>query len=398
MSAHGGRRWVGLCWMAVFLSLTRRAPAMSDPRPTTYWDYIRVEELLDLQGGLDKEASPPNNHEVLFITVHQVFELWFQLIHRELLAARDLFSSQVVQEQELSGAVASLKRIHTIFRALASQFEIMETLPTREYLEFRKKLMPASGGQSAQMRQIEVLFGLDERERVPLGTGNWHMQILHEADGSKGAAYKRVVDQAADGPTFKEAIESWLYRTPIDGVAHDSPDAGPALDNFIERYLTAHHSEVVDNLEYAKAIIPGAEAREDLAQRYEWESNSARAFLNPSEEDGGERKARIRAAMVFIETYRELPLLAWPREVLNSLIEVEQSFLIFRQRHARMVERIIGSRTGTGGTEGVKYLDETALRYRIFRDLWAVRTLMIRPGVTPDLEHADYYGFSSTPG
>ena len=88
-----------------------------------------------------------------------------------------------------------------------------------------------------------------------------------------------------------------------------------------------------------------------------------------------------------------LPLLAWPREVLAALLEVEQCFLIYRQRHARMVERVIGRRTGTGGSMGVAYLDETALRYRIFRDLWAVRTLLVRPGAAPSLEHADYYGF-----
>ena len=118
-----------------------------------------------------------------------------------------------------------------------------------------------------------------------------------------------------------------------------------------------------------------------------------RAFFTPSEKDGGARRRRIRAAMLFIETYRELPLLAWPREVLDALVELEQQFVIFRQRHARMVERIIGRRTGTGGSAGVDYLDKTALSYRVFRDLWAIRTLQVRRDAAPPLERADFYGF-----
>ncbi|HIF41331.1 MAG TPA: tryptophan 2,3-dioxygenase [Planctomycetes bacterium] len=368
---------------------------MTTPRPTSYWDYIHVEDLLSLQDGLPEEVATPSNDEVLFITVHQIFELWFQLVLRELNSARDLFGKGLVQEQELSGAVASLRRISTILSVAADHFRVMETLPTREYLEFRKKLLPASGGQSAQMRQIEVLFGLDDKDRVPLGDKDWHMNILREADGSEGPAYKRVADQMKDGPSLRSAIESWLLRTPIDGVAHDDPDAEVALERFISRYLAAHRSEVEANLEHSKAIMQGNTAHEDLENRYRWEAKSAEEFLRPSEDEGGARIARVRAAMVFIETYRELPLLAWPREVLNELIRVEQRFLIFRQRHARMVERIIGSRTGTGGSEGVKYLDETALRYRIFRDLWAVRTLMIRPGATPELDRPEFYGFRS---
>jgi len=119
-----------------------------------------------------------------------------------------------------------------------------------------------------------------------------------------------------------------------------------------------------------------------------------RAYLTPAG-DGAARLRQIRVAMIFIVTYRELPLLAWPRELLDGLIELEQVFVIFRQRHARMVERVIGRRTGTGGSAGVDYLDETARVYRIFRDLWAVRTLMIPRADAPELENADFYGFAS---
>jgi tryptophan 2,3-dioxygenase len=118
-----------------------------------------------------------------------------------------------------------------------------------------------------------------------------------------------------------------------------------------------------------------------------------REFLQPGTDAESRRIQRVRCAMVFIETYRELPLLAWPREVLESLVELEQRFVMFRQRHARMVERVIGKRVGTGGSSGVDYLDETALKYRIFRDLWTVRTLQIPRSSAPELERPEFYGF-----
>lgn len=365
---------------------------MSAPRPTTYWDYIRVEDLLALQGGNGRDESRLTNDEVLFITVHQVFELWFKLILRELRSARDLFTHEPVAEQELSGAVRSLKRVTTILRRAVDHFEIVETLTTREYLAFRDELMPASGFQSAQMRQIEILLGLPEQDRVPYGPKQSYLEALREPDGSSSPALRRVEATLADRPTLREALDAWLYRTPIDGSPHDAPDAEERLDAFVERFLEAHAREAEASRERACALAPDEAAH--LGALYEREREQVAAFLRPAEEQGGRFRARVRAAMLFIETYRELPLLAWPRELLDALVELEQQFVVFRQRHARMVERVIGRRTGTGGSAGVDYLDETALRYRIFRDLWAIRTIQLRRAAAPALERADYYGFA----
>ena len=137
--------------------------------------------------------------------------------------------------------------------------------------------------------------------------------------------------------------------------------------------------------------------RKRLEERAAQEVASARAYLLAEDEPGGVAPARVagpRCALVFIESYRELPLLAWPREVLDGLTSFEQAFVIFRQRHARMVERMIGRRTGTGGSAGVDYLDATALRYRVFRELWAVRTLLVRAQDLPPLENPEIYGFA----
>ncbi len=368
---------------------------MPEPRLTNYWDYIKVEELLRLQGGLEDDDQRLANDEVLFIAVHQVFELWFKLILRELRTARDLFCAERVHEQQLSGAARSLQRVTTILHLAVHHFEVIETLTTREYLAFRDKLMGASGFQSAQLRQIEILMGLDDSERIPLGIQGDYMDALRALDGARSSAQQRVLAQKSDMPTLRGAIQDWLYRTPIDGRPHDAPDAGQHVDAFVERFLGAHARFVDGTLSMALRATPGAADRERVERRYQAEKDSVRAFLSPSASEGGPGARRVRAAMIFIETYRELPLLAWPREILDGLVEMEQAFVVWRQRHARMVERVIGRRTGTGGSAGVDYLDQTALRYRVFRDLWAVRTLQIPRTAAPPLENAAFYGFRS---
>ena len=364
---------------------------MADPRPN-YWDYIRVEDLLALQRGLADDEAEITNEEVLFVTVHQVFELWFKLIRRELVTLRDLFKQDVVAEQELSSAVRSIQRIVVVLRRCVDHFEIMETLTTREYLGFRDKLMPASGFQSAQLRQIEILLGLEEGTRIPLGGQESWLEALRGHDGKESSAMRRVLAQRDDRPTLLEAVQEWLYRTPIGGLGPDEPGAEAALDRFVEAYASATADELDRTCSFAITRAEDPSEAQRLRERYEGEKQAIRDFLAP-EGDDGPLLRRTRSAMLFILSYRELPLLAWPREVLDGLIELEQVFLIFRQRHARMVERVIGRRTGTGGSSGVDYLDHTALTYRVFRDLWAVRTYQMRRVANPPLERPEFYGF-----
>jgi tryptophan 2,3-dioxygenase len=366
---------------------------MNDPQAANYWDYIRVEELLALQGGLEPDDANLANEEVLFITVHQLFELSFKLVLRELRTARELFLAPHVAEQQLSGGVRSLRRAMTILRNTNPNWEVMETLTTREFLAFRDKLIPASGFQSAQLRQIEILFGLGEEERIALGVEGGYLEALRSHDGTPSPAYKHVEEELAQKRSVRDAIEGWLWRTPIDGCGPNEKNAEERLTEFLERFLAAQAREVDSTARRAAGIARTPEDAAVIQKRYEEEKRAVRAFFTPSEAEGGQRRRRTRAAMLFIETYRELPLLAWPREVLDAIVELEQQFVIFRQRHARMVERIIGRRVGTGGSAGVDYLDKTALSYRVFRDLWAIRTLQVRRDAAPSLEHAEFYGF-----
>lgn len=359
-----------------------------------YWDYIRVEDLLRLQGGMTGDESKLSNHEVLFITVHQVYELWFKLILREVVTARDLFRQNPVPDIELSAAVRSFKRIATIFEQAQSHFKVIETLTTRDYLEFRDLLIGASGFQSAQVREIEVLLGLEDVRRVPLGKQKSFMEALHSDTGSPSPALRRVEARLTDKPTLKEALYEWLARTPIYGGAHSEE----GTVHFLKSFLASHRTDAAARCERAASIAATPEEAAEIRGRYEREIKNAEAFLFAEDDpaadaDTRRRRRDVRAAVVFLESYRELPRLAWGREVVDSVIEMEQAMILWRQRHARMVERVIGRRVGTGGSAGVDYLDETALRYRIFVDLWGVRALLLRAPILPPVEHEDTYHF-----
>jgi tryptophan 2,3-dioxygenase len=364
--------------------------------PLPYWEYIQVEPLLALQKGAAESEADLGNDEVMFIVVHQIDELWFKLVLREMVSVRNLFARAPVPEQALASAVRGIRRMETILHQLTLHFGLMETMTTRDYLAFREKLAGASGFQSAQMREIEILMGLPDIDRIPLGPEGSYQTALKNRDGSDSVALRRVRRRLEDRPSLRDAVLEWLHRTPIQGSTPSHPDDEERVRDFAGHYLATHERAVRRGLEAARAGSPSPADIKRLEDRAARETASARAYLLADDEPEGARAraSRIRCALVFIESYRELPLLAWPREVLDGLTSFEQAFVIFRQRHARMVERMIGRRTGTGGSAGVDYLDATALRYRVFRELWAVRTLLVRAHDLPTLESPDLYGFA----
>ncbi len=104
----------------------------------------------------------------------------------------------------------------------------------------------------------------------------------------------------------------------------------------------------------------------------------------------------MHAACLFITAYRHQPLLHWPNRLLDQLLEFEELLRLWRFRHARMVERMIGLRVGTGGSSGVAYLDATARgRYRIFTVILESRSFLIPKRLLPDLKDPARYGFAS---
>ena len=165
-----------------------------------------------------------------------------------------------------------------------------------------------------------------------------------------------------------------------------SGDLG-VLRSFVDGHLSAmtEHGESV----IAHMVKIGHGTEEVIRPRIESGIQGARDFLLP---DGEVMPAR--AGLLFIESFRELPLLSWPRRLIDTMVDLEQAMLLFRSHHARMVERMIGRRMGTGGSSGVDYLDMT-LKYRIFTDLWAVRTMLVKRDALEDPINSDFYGFTA---
>jgi tryptophan 2,3-dioxygenase len=103
----------------------------------------------------------------------------------------------------------------------------------------------------------------------------------------------------------------------------------------------------------------------------------------------------VRAGILFIESYRDLPLLAWPRLLLETVVVLEERLLLWRTRHVRMVERIIGQRIGTGGTSGAGFLEQRN-KGRIFPELWQARTILLSRKFLPDLKRPEFYDFDES--
>ena len=305
----------------------------------TYSEYLRLEELLKLQTGIDGDKKKLSNDELHFILVHQNFELWFKLIINELKCTRDILDSNYVEETSLPQAVHHMTRVIETFKLMAQQWKVMETLEPQDFLNFRDELGTASGFESFQMREMESLMGKKWIDGKPIG----------KDESTEKSLYEVTCD--------------WLERTPIQGSTQDSSNDNEEVNTFIKQYLEAH-----------KNLYPDT-------------NQEAMDFF---EQDSVLR--RRRAGLIFIESYRELPLLSWPRKLISTLIELEESMILWRSSHARMVERIIGRRIGTGGSSGVDYLDMTT-KYRVFIDLWSVRSILIKKESLPTLKNPKFYEF-----
>ena len=258
---------------------------------------------------------------------------------RDRRSTRDILASDYVEETKLPQAVHHMNRVIETFNLMAQQWKVMETLEPQDFLNFRDELGTASGFESFQMREMEALMGKKWIDGKPAG----------KDDSNEKSLYEVTCD--------------WLERTPIQGSTSASPDDENQVNGFISEYLAAH-----------KKLYP--DTHQDAVTFFE-EDSSLR---------------RRRAGLVFIESYRELPLLAWPRKLISTLIELEESMILWRSAHARMVERMIGRRIGTGGSSGVDYLDMTT-KYRVFIDLWSVRSVLIKKEALPPLQNPDFYEF-----
>lgn len=256
----------------------------------SYGSYLRIPELIRLQ---TLESDPAQHDELLFIIVHQVYELWF----RQLLHELDAVIERLDADDAL-GARRLLGRCTEIERVLIAQIKILETMTPNDFLQFRDQLMPASGFQSVQFRCIEFLCGRKDPS--------------HLAHHEPGSYEYRMLEERLSGPTMGERFYAHLRRHGFELPEGAEPEV--------------HERRVLELT--------------DL-------------YLHP-------------------EDHYALYLLA------EALVEFDQMFGLWRLHHVEMVERMIGAKPGTGGSEGVAYLRTTTGR-RFFPELWELRSHLGRP-------------------
>src|SRR5256714_1452225 len=195
--------------------------------PLSYNEYLRVVELIDLQ---TVRSTPAHHDELLFITVHQAYELWFKQILHEIDAAIAL-----MKEDRAAEAATALRRIVEIEKLLIAQIHILETMTPLRFLAFRDELNPASGFQSMQFREIEFSSGLKDAK------------ILREF-AADDFAHTRLAARM-NAPSLSESFFALLRRRGFDTPASDAPrDAKERRTNYGKRQralveVMTHHQE-----------------------------------------------------------------------------------------------------------------------------------------------------------
>jgi tryptophan 2,3-dioxygenase len=333
-----------------------------------YSDYIELDKILNSQHPKSFESLEEGNDEMLFIIIHQVYELWFKQILFELDLVRHIFIQDRINDNsdDLSKVVQKLKRIGKILELINQQVSVLETMTALDFLEFRNVLLPASGFQSKQFRLIEAKLGLKMEQRYK------REYYKYTRRGSLSEADLRQVDQAENEQTLKELIIRWLERMPYLDEQYWNGYKQSAESGAEDR-----HKFWIDYRQAYKTSLSGNEAGR-LAEFDKVFFEEGRGNVPP---------AAMRAAL-FITLYRSLPIFHLPFELLNTLSEIDELLSNWRYRHFMMVRRMIGLRVGTGGTSGAGYLEGTLSQHYAFREITEVATFLIERSKRPVLPKA----------
>ncbi len=340
-----------------------------------YHQYLAIDKITNAQNLRSIEVGQPAHEEMLFIIVHQVYELWFKQIIHELSSVIDMFKDDKVDERNIGTATDRLNRINEIQKLLIQQIRILETMTPLDFLDFRNYLFPASGFQSMQFREIEILLGLPEQQRITYNNHHYAAVFSEEQKAS-------LANLQASGSLF-EVVEKWLERTPFIKFGDFK---------FLESYQLA----VKNMLDKEKLAIENSQFlnEHEKEMRLAMLGNTDSYFqsvFKPEVHEALRKEGKLRfgynatLAALLINLYRDEPILKGPFNLLTKLVEIDQNLTTWRYRHAQMVLRILGKKIGTGGSSGHDYLEDTAKKHHIFTDLHNISTLLIPRSELPIL-------------
>lgn len=255
----------------------------------TYQKYLNIGQLLSLQ---QLRSKPEEHDEMLFIIIHQTYELWFkQILHEFELLRKELESGHTWN------SIKTMRRILVILKIAVAQTDILETMTPLSFNQFRKFLDNASGFQSVQFREIEILCG----------THYPHMIAHHKDDPNSLAKLNGRMEEHTLWESFCLYLQKGGFSVEIPGRV-----------------------------------------------------NSKGLVYEPSEKN----------QQILLEIMKNDPETALLCELF---VDFDEGLQEWRYRHVKMVERTIGTKMGTGGSDGITYLKST-LHRTIFPDLWAIRS------------------------
>ena len=343
--------------------------------PQYYQDYLALEKILDSQNLISDKFDEHAHDEMLFIIIHQIYELWFKQILYELDDLLNIFGEREINESHVGTAVTRLDRIIEIQKIIIDQVRVLETMTPMDFLDFRDFLIPASGFQSVQFRLIENKLGLLPSQRFTYGKSHYR-SYLNEPDNQS-------VKDSEDEKSLFYLLQKWLERTPflswgetsfwdeyelaVKTMLNSDRHLIETNDNLSDEEKQKHLSEY-NKTEVSFGVVLDENQHNDMMTKGQWRLS---------------HKATQAALLILL--YRDQPILHIPYQLLTKLADVDELFTTWRYRHALMVSRMIGTKIGTGGSTGSTYLNQTAEKHRIFSDISALTTFLIPRSSLPDL-------------
>lgn len=327
-------------------------------KPVYYSQYLQLDKILNAQEPESSKEGIRADDEMLFIIIHQAYELWFKQILHELTVIRSIFKQPNIPNNspDVYNSVHRLKRICRILEIGVGQMGVLETMTPLDFLDFRDLLRPASGFQSIQFKMIEASLGLQYTKRY--GQSYYLTQLTPED-------VERVKKAEAE-ESLLVLINRWLERMPFikqGSYWNESNSDRP----FWQQYRAAYESSLQD---VEKTNL-----------------STFDMLLVNDEQYPAERSFSVDANRnaLFIMLYRDHPLLHLPYELLSTLLEIDELLSMWRHRHIHMVQRTIGKRVGTGGSSGAEYLRNAADSHYIFKELAELTSFLLPRHSLPQL-------------
>jgi tryptophan 2,3-dioxygenase len=331
-----------------------------------YSDYLQTEKILNAQFPESDRLNQPAHDEMLFIIIHQTYELWFKQLLYEINSASTIMLKPALNDNspELQTVVHRLSRCITILKVLVHQIDIMETMTPMDFLDFRDMLRPASGFQSVQFKMLEARLGLRYEDRY--GKDYYVSQL----DNSE----KDTVKTAEQEPSLLQLVNAWLERMPFFEEPENWNGFSAATDYTGYGQMNIHVYWHAYSVCYKKSLAEKELANIEIFNDILFKDDNARQL-----------SAKACRAALFIMLYRGYPVLQLPFQLLNNLLEIDEQLSTWRYRHMNMVHRTIGTRIGTGGSTGRDYLAAALNKHYIFKELAQLTSFLIERRKLPQL-------------